>query len=86
MKGHGISIDHELANLLATLIDRSVQNCNQDNNPDKFIFVRYRGSRKGLPYEQQVIGKYLIILSNEQNIVDENGQIFHFKNATQITG
>lgn len=79
VKGHRIPIDHELANILATLIDRSIENSNQDNNPDKYIFVRYRGSRKGLPYEQQVIGKYLNILANEQNIVDENGQIFHFK-------
>ncbi|NDI33228.1 tyrosine-type recombinase/integrase [Chengkuizengella sediminis] len=79
VKGHRIPIDEELANMLASLIDRSVQNSNQDNNPDRFIFVRYRGSRKGLPYGQQTIGKYLNILANEQNIVDENGQIFYFK-------
>ena len=65
--------------MVATLINRSIQNSNQDNNPDKYLFVRYRGSRKGLPYAQQTIGKYLNILANEQNIVDENGQIFHFK-------
>lgn len=79
VKGHRIPIDQELASILATLIGRSIENSNQDNNPDKYIFVRYRGSRKGLPYAQQTIGKYLNILANEQHIIDENGQIFHFK-------
>ena len=47
VQGHRIPIDDELANILAVLIQQSKENSNQDNNPEEFIFVRYRGSRKG---------------------------------------
>ncbi|MBT2655373.1 tyrosine-type recombinase/integrase [Bacillus sp. ISL-18] len=77
--GHRIPIDDELANILAVLIQRSKENSNQDNNPEGFIFVRYRGSRKGKPYSQKWIQEQLNILAKKKNIVDENGNLFHFK-------
>lgn len=52
VEGHRIPIDDELANMLAVLIDNSKQYSNQDNNPNSYIFVRYKGSRKGKPYRQ----------------------------------
>ncbi|MFB5252493.1 tyrosine-type recombinase/integrase [Bacillus mycoides] len=79
VKGHRIPIDEELANILAVLIQQSKENSNQDNNPEAFIFVRYHGTRKGKPYDQYWVRKQLNILSNEKNIVDEKGDIFHFK-------
>lgn len=50
VKGHRIPIDDELANMLVFLIDNANKKTNQDNNPEKYIFVRYKGSRKGKPY------------------------------------
>ena len=49
VQGHRIPIDEELANILAVLIQQSKEKSNQDNNPEGFIFVRYRGARKGRP-------------------------------------
>jgi len=77
--GHRIPIDEELANLLAVLIHNSKENSNLDNNPDGFIFIRYRGSRKGKPYSQTWIQQKLHELAHEKQIVDENSDVFHFK-------
>ncbi|MED3907533.1 tyrosine-type recombinase/integrase, partial [Geobacillus thermodenitrificans] len=79
VKGHRIPIDDELANILAVLIDKSIKNSNDDNNPEKYIFVRYRGSRKGKPYSKDWIQRQLNILAKVKNITDENGNLFHFK-------
>ncbi|WP_144511489.1 tyrosine-type recombinase/integrase [Bacillus thuringiensis] len=79
VKGHRIPIDNELADILAVLIEKSKKLSNQDNNPEEYIFVRYRGQRKGKPFSQNFIGRRLNILANQKNITDENGVIFHFK-------
>ncbi|HDR7632038.1 TPA: tyrosine-type recombinase/integrase [Bacillus mycoides] len=80
VNGHRIPIDDELANILAVLIQHSKENSNQDNNPDGFIFVRYRGSRKGMPFIQSWIRNKLNILAKQKNIVDEQGNLFYFTN------
>ncbi|EFI68436.1 transposition regulatory protein TnpB [Lysinibacillus fusiformis ZC1] len=79
VKGHRIPIDDELANILAVLIDKSIQLSNQDNNPEGYIFVRYRGQRKGKPFRQRRVQDQLNILAEQKNITDENGNLFHFK-------
>ncbi|PAF34034.1 transposase, partial [Terribacillus saccharophilus] len=52
VKNHRIPIDNHLADILAALIHLSKEQSNNDNNPNRFIFVRYRGSRKGKPISQ----------------------------------
>ncbi|MDF4766486.1 tyrosine-type recombinase/integrase, partial [Vibrio parahaemolyticus] len=79
VKGHRIPIDVELANILAVLIDKSEELSHQENNPEGYIFVRYRGQRKGKPYLQVWIRDQLNILAKQKNITDENGNLFHFK-------
>lgn len=79
VKGHRIPIDDQLAGILAVLIEKSKELSNQDNNPEGYIFVRYRGQRKGKPFTQKFIGKRLNILAKQKNITDENGNLFHFK-------
>jgi integrase len=78
--GHRIPIDTELANILAVLIKNSKENSNQDNNPENYIFVRYRGNRKGKPYSRSWIQDCLNLLAMNYNITDELGNIYHFKN------
>ena len=80
VEGHRVPIDDELANMLAVLIENSIQYSNEDNNPENYIFVRYKGSRKGKPYSQQWVQKQLNILAIDYNIIDELGKIYHFKN------
>lgn len=80
VKGHRIPIDEELANMLAVVIHNSKEFSNDDNNPNKYIFVRYKGFRKGLPYAQGWISDKLNELAIKKNITDEMGNLFHFKN------
>lgn len=80
VQGHRIPIDNELANMLASLIDRTKANSNKDNNPEDIIFVRYSGRRKGKPYVTGWVRKTLNVFAVEYNIIDETGNIYHFKN------
>lgn len=80
VQGHRIPIDDELANILAVLIQQSNENSNQENNPEGFIFIRYRGSRKGKPFSQGWVRDKLEALAKQKNIVDERGNLFHFTN------
>ncbi|MFD6510384.1 tyrosine-type recombinase/integrase [Bacillus sp. NPDC060175] len=77
---HKIPIKDELANLLAVLIHQSKERSNDGKNPDKFIFVRYKGSRKGNPYSRSLVQDKMNELAYKKKIVDEMGNIFHFKN------
>ncbi|MFE4038759.1 tyrosine-type recombinase/integrase [Priestia sp. YIM B13489] len=79
VKGHNIPIDEQLANMIAALIHKSKEYSNEDNNPDKYVFFRYRGSRKGKPFSQTWVQDKLNELAIKKNITDENGNIFHFK-------
>lgn len=78
VQGHRIPIDEELANIITSLIRIAEQNSTEDNNPEKFIFIRYKGTRKGLPYTQEWVRSKLNKLAREKNIVDENGNLYHF--------
>ncbi|APQ78845.1 MULTISPECIES: tyrosine-type recombinase/integrase [Clostridium] len=80
IEDHRIPIDDELANMLAVLIDNSKQYSNQDNNPEGYIFVRYKGSRKGNHYNQAWISEKLNLLAIDYHINDELGNRVHFKN------
>lgn len=80
VEGHRIPIDDELANMLAVLIDNAKKNSNEDNNPENYIFVRYKGTRKGRPYSQNWIRNKLNLLAIDCNITDEIGNRYHFKN------
>lgn len=80
VKGHRIPIDDELANMLAVLIDNGNKYNNEDNNPKNYIFVRYKGSRKGKPYSHEWVQNRLNLLALDYNIVDELGNRYHFKN------
>lgn len=79
VKGHRIPIDEELAKIIAVLIAKSNENSNQDNNPEGYIFIRYRGQRKGRPFTQIFVREQLNILALQKNITEENGNLFHFK-------
>ena len=49
-KDHKVPIDEQLADIVAVLIRNSKERSNDDNNPNKYIFVRYSGTRKGRPF------------------------------------
>jgi integrase len=80
VKDHKVPIDEQLANIVAILIRNSKERSNDDNNPNKYIFVRYSGTRKGRPFIRYWVQTKLNELSVKKNITDETGDIFHFKN------
>lgn len=82
VKDHKVPIDEQLANIVAILIRNSKERSNDDNNPNKYIFVRYSGmrKRKGMPFSRSWVQAKLNELSIKKNITDETGDIFHFKN------
>lgn len=80
VEGHRIPIDDELADMLAVLIDNAKKKSNEDNNPQNYIFVRYRGSRKGKPYMQDWVRNKLNKFAIDYTITDELGNRYHFKN------
>lgn len=80
VEGHRIPIDDELSKMLAVLIKNAKENSNQDNNPETYIFVRYKGSRKGNPYSQGWVQNILNLFAMDYNITDELGNVYHFKN------
>ncbi|MGH1163408.1 site-specific integrase [Bacillus mycoides] len=80
VKDHKVPIDEQLADIVAVLIRNSEEHSNDDNNPDKYIFVRYSGARKGRPFGRGWVQTKLNDLAIKKNITDETGDIFHFKN------
>lgn len=80
VKGHSIPIDDQLAKIIAVLIDNSIKYSNEENNPNKYIFVRYTGTRKGRPFSSKWVCDELNRFSFKNNIKDENDNIFYFKN------
>ncbi|MCU9808653.1 tyrosine-type recombinase/integrase [Paraclostridium sp. AKS46] len=80
VKGHRVPIDSELANMLSVLIDSAKKYSNEDNNPENYIFVRYKGSRKGKPYPQDWVRQTLNLFAIDCNIADELGNSYRFKN------
>lgn len=80
VQGHRIPIDNELASLLSVLIAHSIEKSNVENNPDKYIFVRYKGQRVGMPYSQNWMRHKMNVFAREYDIRDEQGQLYHFTN------
>ncbi|WFD11744.1 tyrosine-type recombinase/integrase [Tepidibacter hydrothermalis] len=80
VEGHRIPIDEELANMLAVLIDNAKTYSNEYNNSENYIFVRYKGSRKGRPYSRTWVQNELNLFAIDYNITDELGNKYHFKN------
>lgn len=60
VEGHRMPIDEHLAGILAVLIEKSKELSNQDNNPEGYIFIRYRGQRKGKPFSQSLLANNYI--------------------------
>lgn len=80
MQDHRIPIDNQLANMIAVLIDKSFNKSNEDNNPNRYVFVKYAGNRKGRPYTTSWAINQLNALARKINIVDEDNKLYHFKN------
>lgn len=77
---HRVPITDEIASFIENLVRTVREKSTIANNPDKFLFVRFIGQRKGSPPFASKISQSLNRLAKKRNIVDEKGKIFHFKN------
>lgn len=51
-----------------------------ENNPEGYLFVSYRGPRKGKPQTTATLSRVLNDFAKKANIRDVNGEIYRFKN------
>ncbi|WP_195510415.1 tyrosine-type recombinase/integrase [Clostridium tyrobutyricum] len=77
---HRVPITDEVANVVKTIVETVKSKSTIENNPKKFLFARFFGRRKGHTYGAKSISESLNSLAKKRKIVDQNGQIFHFKN------
>ena len=77
---HQIPITEEIAAAVQAVIDEVKEKSTPDNNPRRLLFVRLDGKRKGRPPKGGKISDALNRLARDYNIVDDQGQVFHFKN------
>ncbi|BAH06663.1 tyrosine-type recombinase/integrase [Clostridium kluyveri] len=77
---HRVPITDEVAAVVKSVIQITIPKSNEFNNPNKLLFVRLRGKRAGNPPEARCVSDYLNRLAIEKNIIDDDGNIFHFKN------
>lgn len=77
---HRVPITEDVANVVKTAIEVCKTKSTIDNNPKKFLFVRFEGKRKGHPYGAKNISESINRLAERREIINEEGTIYHFKN------
>ncbi|HOV80998.1 MAG TPA: tyrosine-type recombinase/integrase [Bacillota bacterium] len=77
---HRVPITDEVAALVQAVVDEVKEKSTPENNPNKLLFVRLEGKRRGRPpmglHIQQAINR----LAKKYNILDDQCRIFHFGN------
>jgi len=76
---HRVPITDEIAAVVKAQAELMEEKSNKDNNPDKLLFARLNGKRKGKPPLRRDTQEALNRLAKDCNIVDDQGNIFHFK-------
>lgn len=79
-KNHKVPISEELAEVIMSQQEICKQNSTSKNNPEGFLFVSYRGPRKGKPQTTATLSRVLNEFAKKANIRDVNGEIYRFKN------
>lgn len=76
---HRIPISEEIAKVVLSQQKVTMDKSNPETNPDDYLFPTYRGPRKGKPISRDNVVNNLNKLARENNIVDENGDIYRCK-------
>jgi integrase len=79
-KNHKVPISEELAKVIMSQQEICKQNSTPENNPEGFLFVSYRGPRKGKPQTTSTLSRVLNDFAKKANIRDVDGEIYRFKN------
>ena len=74
-----IPIRDTIAKMLQECIQTAKLKSNDENNPKKYLFNVYDGRLKGMPIPKSRLLNSVKRLIKEKNILDEKGNLFHFK-------
>lgn len=77
---HRVPITNDVAAVVQAAVEEVKDKSTPDNNPNKLLFVRYIGKRKGHCPKGKYVRNALNRLAEQQNIVDDQGNLFHFGN------
>ena len=77
---HRVPITKEVAGIVEAVIKVTKDQSNTINNPKNYLFVQLEGVRRGRPYNYYEIHRSLKRFTEEQNIVDDSGNLFFIKN------
>ncbi|EJR99269.1 tyrosine-type recombinase/integrase [Bacillus mycoides] len=76
---HRVPITDDVAAIVQTVVECIKKKSDMNNNSKKFLFVQLSGRRKGRPPESRRIQDSLNRLAKTKNILDDKGNVFHFK-------
>lgn len=79
-KDHKVPITEDLAKVVMSQQEITKKKSTLENNPDSFLFVSFRGPRKGKPLTTAILSIVLNNFSKNADIRDVNGEIYRFKN------
>lgn len=74
-----IPIRDSIAKMVQNCMDEAIEKSTDINNPQKYLFNVYEGKRQGRPIAKDNILRSIQRLIKDKNILDENGNLFHFK-------
>ena len=77
---HRVPVTQQVAGMLATLRGTIQTQSTVANNPDRYLFVNFKGRRRGLPYQGNLVQRCLNRLAERVPILDDEGHVFHFRN------
>lgn len=80
VRNHKVPILDEVAAVVELVRENVKKASTPYNNPNNLLFVHFDGKRKGRCPKGEEIGVALNRLAQKQNIVDDQGNIFHFRN------
>jgi integrase len=80
VKQHRVPIDKDVAAIVRAVMDQTKGKSTTANNPDKYLFACTTGKRKGYPFHSGNVSRALNRLAKRYNIVDQDGNIYHFGN------
>lgn len=77
---HRIPITEEVAFIIKHQSELAEKLFLKGENSNQYLFVRESGVRTGLPPASRSLERALNKLARERCIIDDNGEVFHFKN------
>jgi integrase len=78
-KTHRVPVSEEIAKVVHTQTEITKRKSTPETNPFNYLFPTYDGTRKGQPISRENVVHNLNKLAAENNIVDENGNVYQCK-------